>query len=150
MDELLIGTNAILAEAVSCNNMELSANQGIDEGRHLALLWRDMGEIERLVNADNEMDQATWHKFRIGNLLKELADNTFQEHDIGVRNEVFEESMKLYDRLTQLALRIQNAEVERLERGRIVNPQSKQQDRRLRKLHRQIQEKQTKFLAESG
>ena len=117
--------------------------------RQLALLWFDAYEIESMVNGDTDMDQGSWHKFRIGNLLKEMADYRFPEEEEGKKQKL-EGFMELYDHLTQLALRIQNAEVERLERDQNVNPQSKHQDRCLRKLHRQIQEKQTKFLGEIG
>ena len=121
----------------------------IMSSRQLALLWLETYEIESLVNGDTDMDQGSWHKFRIGNLLKEMADYRFPEEEEEKKQKI-SGFMELYDHLTQLALRIQNAEVVRLERGRIINRQSKHEDRRLRKLHRQIQEKLTESLPQIG
>ena len=78
-----------------------------------------------------------------------MADYRFPEEE-EEKKQKLEGFMELYDHLTQLALRIQNAEEESLEHGQIVNPQSKHQDRHLRKLHWQIQEKQTEFLDKIG
>ena len=100
-------------------------------------LWFEAGEIERCMNRDEVMDvglyQGTWHKFRIGNLLRDIRDQP-----------ITEESLELYDHLTRMAVRVQNKEAEiRGIRGRI-NSNSEKQDRRLRRLHREIQEKITR------
>ena len=90
----------------------------------LTMLWYRTAEIECLVNSDHDMQQGTWHKFRIVNLLQEISEMSYSEEEEDNKQE-FEEFIKLYDHLTKLAKRIQEAEVEHINNGHIVNHTSR-------------------------
>ena len=66
MDELLIGTKAILAEAVSCNNMELSANQEGDEGQAPDLLVRNIHTEEKIYKNHERRLKYYYEKVEVG------------------------------------------------------------------------------------
>ena len=92
----------------------------------LPVLWHEVIQVEWLVKDDAGVEQATWQKFRIANLMKKL-----------MHRKLTRETWKVYFHLCRLFRKIQRAE--HSDRAtRIISKESKNQDRRLRKLEKEF------------